>query len=185
MLKRSCRIQVVNLTSYVFIAHEDYSLRIYAKIRLYSHFFIFAIIVLKFCHPWGRFMQICIKQSIHSIIYSSDAPDSDFKMKKENNDVSCKKSFFMKDLFFLEKKKFSSRKTFFYISKNLTCSLFLLPRQIFQNGDMTQKTLAFANCWGEIWKLHNIDTKHAFFQKVLVLKGVFWEASKFDWTLEH
>ena len=106
-------------------------------------------------------------------------------MKKENNDVSCKKSFFMKDLFFLEKKKFSSTKTFFYISKNLTCSLFLLPRQIFQNGDMTQKTLAFANCWGEIWKLHNIDTKHAFFQKVLVLKGVFWEASKFDWTLEH
>ena len=47
--------------------------------------------------------------------------------------VSCKKVFFMKEIFFPFTKSlfFGSRKTFFFlISKNLTASAFLLPRHI-------------------------------------------------------
>ena len=52
-----------------------------------------------------------------------------------------KKIFFMKEIFFSFTKYlfFSSRKTiFFLISKNLAASVFLLPSQILQNGDMPQ-----------------------------------------------
>ena len=38
------RIQIVNFPSYVFTAHD----------QIYCYFFTFAIIVLKYCHPWGR-----------------------------------------------------------------------------------------------------------------------------------
>ena len=53
--------------------------------------------------------------------------------------VLLKSFFYERNLFFYKNFFFGSRKTFFLISKNLTASAFLLPRQILQIGDMPQQ----------------------------------------------
>ena len=56
------------------------------------------------------------------------------------NNLSCKKVFFIKEIFFSFTKNsfFSSGKTFFLIYKNLTASALLMP-QILYNGDMPRQ----------------------------------------------
>ena len=57
MSERSCRIQTVNFPSHVFTAHD----------HIYSYFFTFAIILLKYCHPWRRLYKFFNEHNLQNI----------------------------------------------------------------------------------------------------------------------